>query len=315
MQDSLKSNNSAGQGAPSTLSSRSILPRPGVALGLLLCLFLFCLVLAGVILPFIPKLVSRPEAAVRIATVIQDLLVFILPAVGTAMVVTRLPARLLAVDRLPGWKYALLSLLVLIFSIPAMNLIIEWNKNWQLPESMASVEMFFRQLEEGAAATTELLMNGATVPSLIVSVLIVGVLAGFSEELFFRGTFQRILGMGRMNPHVAIWLVAFIFSAFHFQLFGFVPRMLLGAFFGYLLWWSGSLWLPVLVHVFNNSVVVIAEYCSTNSPDSGADILENIGSDPTSASSLISVIASLIVTVAGIWLLRRMLLKDKENRR
>ena len=77
------------------------LPRPMTALGL---------VVAGVLLPFLPRLVSRPEAAVRIAAVIQDLLIFILPAVGTAMVVTRLPARLLAVDTFPRWKSVLAAL-------------------------------------------------------------------------------------------------------------------------------------------------------------------------------------------------------------
>lgn len=281
------------------------LPRPMTALGLLGCLFLFCLVVAGVLLPFLPRLVSRPEAAVRIAAVIQDLLIFILPAVGTAMVVTRLPARLLAVDTFPRWKSVLTALVILICSVPAMNWIIEWNKNWHLPESMAGAEMFFRQLEEGANATVELLMTGASILSLIVSVLIVGVLAGFSEELFFRGALQRILGMSRMNKHLAIWLVAFIFSAFHFQLFGFVPRMLLGAFLGYLLWWSGSLWLPVIVHIFNNTMVVIAAYCSANSSDPAGNPVESLGAAPASASEILLVVGSFAVTAAGIWFFRR----------
>ena len=236
------------------------LPRPMTALGLLGCLFLFCLVVAGVLLPFLPRLVSRPEAAVRIAAVIQDLLIFILPAVGTAMVVTRLPARLLAVDTFPRWKSVLAALVILICSVPAMNWIIEWNKNWHLPESMAGAEMFFRQLEEG---------------------------------------------MSRMNKHLAIWLVAFIFSAFHFQLFGFVPRMLLGAFLGYLLWWSGSLWLPVIVHIFNNTVVVIAAYCSANSTDPAGNPVESLGAAPASASEILLVVGSFAVTAAGIWFFRR----------
>lgn len=296
-------------------SSPFRLPRPGMALGLLACLFLFCLVVAGVVLPFIPRIVSRPEAAVRIATVIQDILVFILPAVGMAMVVTRLPARLLAIDRWPRAIGAILGLLVLFCSIPAMNLIIEWNKGWHLPQSMASAETFFRQLEDGAAATTGLLMNGASIPSLIVSVLIVGVLAGFSEELFFRGALQRTLGMTKMNPHVVIWTVAFIFSAFHFQLFGLVPRMLLGAFFGYLLWWSGSLWLPVLLHVFNNSLVVISEYYNSNFTDinSAAQTtgLDTIGSHLDNPGETVLVIASVILTISGIWLLRHILISHK----
>ena len=93
-------------------------------------------------------------------------------------------------------------------------------------------------------------MAGATVPSLIVSVLIVGVFAGFSEELFFRGAMQRIMMSTRLNLHVTIWVVAVIFSLFHFQFFGFMPRLLLGAYFGYLLVLRRSLLGSVFGHVF-----------------------------------------------------------------
>ena len=307
--------NSSNISTPNPSSFR--LHRPGTALGLLGCFFLFFLVISGVLLPFIPRLVSRPEAAVKITVVIQDLLVFILPAVATAMIVTRLPARLLCVDRFPKPTTALLTLFVLVCSIPAMNWIIEWNKGWHLPESMAATESFFRQLEDGAEATTRLLMNGASIPSLVLSVLIVGVLAGFSEELFFRGALQRILAQTQMNIHVVIWLVAFIFSAFHFQLFGLVPRMLLGAFFGYLLWWTKSLWLPILVHVFNNSLVVIAEYCNANTPDtesSGAGI-DSIGSHLSSPAEIILVIASVIITISGIWLIHHVSTDKHQSRK
>lgn len=279
------------------------LRRPGSALGLFGCFFLFCLIVSGVLLPFIPRLVSRPEAAVKISVVIQDLLVFIIPAVGTALITTRLPARLLCVDRLPKLSVALLSMAVLVFSIPAMNWIVEWNKGWHLPESMAAAENFFRQLEDGAEATTRLLMDGASIPSLIVSILIVGVLAGFSEELFFRGALQRILAQTKMNINMVIWLVAVVFSVFHFQLFGLVPRILLGAFFGYLLWWTKSLWLPILIHVFNNTLVVIAEYLGADDRvDSGFSI-DSIGADLSSPAELSLVIASIVLTAAGMWLI------------
>ena len=51
-----------------------------------------------------------------------------------------------------------------------------------------------------------------------------------------------------------------LFSAMHMQFFGFFPRMLLGALFGYLLVWTGSLWVPVFAHFFNNASAVIAYY-------------------------------------------------------
>lgn len=274
--------------------------KPGVGLSLLGCIFLFCLIVGSLVIGMLPRIISRPEAAMRIGTVVQDFMVFIVPAIGTAMVASRLPARLLAVDHWAGWRNVLWSLLAMCASIPAMNVIIEWNQNIRLPESMAGFEARMRAMEEAAAASTELLIGGSGLGSLLVSVLIVGVLAGFSEELFFRGALQRLLGMTRMNRHVAVWLTAFVFSAVHFQFFGFVPRMLLGAFFGYLLLWSGSLWLPVIAHVFNNTLVVISEYAGAAAP--GGYDLDSLGT-----SDMPLALLSVVLTVGGIWCVRNSL--------
>ncbi len=63
---------------------------------------------------------------------------------------------------------------------------------------------------------------------------------------------------------MGIWVSAILFSALHMQFYGFFPRMLLGAFFGYLLLWSGSLWLPIIAHFVNNCVAVIFYYLKFN---------------------------------------------------
>lgn len=278
--------------------------RPGSALMLLLSLFAFFLILTPILTGLLGGVFKKPDASLRIAMVLQDLLVFILPAIVTALVSTRLPARLLAVDVKPQWRTIMLALLTLLVSVPAMNLIIEWNQNLHLPESMSEIEQTLRTLEENAAAVTDTLMAGASLPSLIVSILIIGVLAGLSEELFFRGAMQRLIMSMRVNPHAAIWMVAFIFSLFHFQFFGFVPRVLLGAFFGYLLWWSKSLWIPVIVHMFNNSLVVCTTWYAANNPGSSFDA-DKIGTDLSGFASVVMVIASVVLTVCGLVAIRR----------
>ena len=299
---------------PAQLSDRRLsmqLPHPATAMVILLATFAFFLILTPVLTGLVGRLFQNPQAALRISMVIQDLLVFILPPLVTALVCTRLPARLLAVDRKPSGLTVMLAVVALLCSIPAMNLVVAWNQSWHLPASLSSVEESLRQMEEAAKGVTDMLMQGATVGSLLVSVLIVGVMAGFGEELFFRGAMQRILMMGRsMNPHVAIWITACVFSLLHFQMFGFVPRVLLGAFFGYLLWWSGSVWVPIILHALNNSLVVIIEWTNTNYPGvlSGAD---TVGASPASSGTdMVLVAASVIATAAAIAALRRAALKQ-----
>ena len=160
---------------------------------LLFALFAFFLILTPILTQLLGRIITRPEALMRVSMVVQDLLVFIIPALVTAVAVTRLPARLLALDVKPYAFPTLMGIGALLCSVPVMNMVVEWNQNLHLPESMASVEDYMRQLEESNTAMIDMLMKGASVGSLLVSVLIVGVLAGLSEELFFRGALLRII--------------------------------------------------------------------------------------------------------------------------
>lgn len=277
---------------------------PGMGIGLLACIFILASIITSVIVTVLTTHMSNAGAAVRISIVLQDLIVFILPAIVTAMVMTRLPARFLDIDNSPRLRPALLAVISLFAAFPLLNFIVAWNESLHLPAQYAGMEAQLRALEDAANSTFDGIMSSASVPSLILSVLIVGVLAGLSEELFFRGALQKLMMLTRVNPHVAIWVTAFIFSAVHFQFFGFVPRMLLGAYFGYLVWWTRCLWIPVIVHALNNSVVVVSKWIESRSGyECGID---SIGADPVgSSTALVAVAVSVVLTVYLLILIRR----------
>lgn len=280
------------------------LAHPGLALVILFAFFAFFLIITPILSGLIAHFCQKPVVVVRLSMIIQDILVFILPAIATALLATRLPARLLAIDRMPSLKVAFIAVAVLLSSMPIMNIIVEWNQSVKFPESLSELELTFRNLEETAQGVVDSLMAGASVGSLIVSILIIGVLAGFSEELFFRGAMQRIFMSGTMNGHMAIWTVAVIFSLFHFQFFGFVPRVLLGGYFGYLLWWSRSVWLPVLLHVVNNSLVVFFTWRTVNYPEASINP-DKIGTDLTLWENWLMAGISVVVTSFLIVLLKK----------
>lgn len=237
-----------------------LLLTPGRRLILLLCFVVLGYALAvGLALILGKALHSNMPAFIRISTVMQDVLVFILPAVAVACLCCRRPAELLALQKLPSGRAVAGILLMLFVSLPAMEALIYWNAHWHFPEALAPLEEAARNMESAASAMTETLLRGNnTIPGLILNLMVMAVMAGFSEELLFRGCFQRLLTTGGMSKYAAIWIVAIAFSAFHFQLFGFVPRMLLGAYFGYLLVWTRSIWAPVLAHFLNNGFYVIS---------------------------------------------------------
>lgn len=237
---------------------------------------------------------GQTATTLRIATLINDIIMFVMPPVICAVVYSYRPAEYLRVASAPGPTPLILAVGTMICSIPMMNMIIEWNEGLSLPSSLAAMESWMREAEQRAGDTVNTLMGGSSAGSLILSILIVGVLAGFSEELFFRGGIQRLLVSGRVNPHVAIWVTAFLFSAIHLQFFGFFPRLLLGAFFGYLLYWTKNLWVPIVCHILNNSIVATVTWMTARgSATSGG--LNEIGT-AVSAHQLLWVTVSIIMT-------------------
>ena len=137
---------------------------------------------------------------------------------------------------------------------------------------MSSIETWMRNSESQANEITEAFLSTKSIGGLIGNIFIVAVLPAIGEELLFRGLLQGLIKKMTGNFHWAIWVTAALFSALHLQFFGFLPRMLLGAFFGYLLEWTGTLWLPVIAHFINNaSGVVIFFFTGTGLEPDKAD--------------------------------------------
>ena len=236
--------------------------------------------------------------ALYFTLVAQDVLAFIVPAIAAMAICFHQPLSVMGLNRTPSWSGILVALLVWVVSLPMMNWVVEWNKSIHLPDSLRAIEDLMRMAEDMAEAATEQLLSGTSIGKLLANVMVVGVMAGVSEEIFFRGGMQRLLTIGRWNTHAAVWVVAIVFSAVHFQFFGFVPRMLLGAWLGYLLVRTGSLWVPIFAHALNNSLVVVASWLGdTGHIATGS--LDNLGI-PQSGEFPWLALGSAVVTIALI---------------
>lgn len=153
-----------------------------------------------------------------------------------------------------------LTILVMFISVPLLEFSVTLNKSMKLPGFLHEVESWMRQQEDQTAELTKQLLTMNTVGGLMVNLLMLAVIPAIGEEFIFRGCLQRLFKELTNNYHIAIWVTAITFSAIHMQFYGFIPRMLLGAMFGYLLVWSNSLWLPILAHFVNNATAVITAY-------------------------------------------------------
>jgi hypothetical protein len=154
----------------------------------------------------------------------------------------------------------LISIVMVISFMFANSFLIDWNANFNFPNALKDFETWARGKENELKIVTDFLIQFKSPADFFTGFIIIAVLPAIGEEYLFRGIIQNKLELILKNGHVAIWFTAILFSAFHFQFFGFVPRMMLGVLFGYMYLWSRNLWFPVLAHFLNNGFTLTMIY-------------------------------------------------------
>ena len=232
----------------------------------------------------------------KIFQLITAILFFIVPVLFLSRYWYQKPITEYALDKAPALFDFLLVVLLMFAVQPSINLLSYFNEQLHLPDALKMVEDKFRAAEDSAGEITKKFLEVKSIGGYIFNVFLIAMLPAFGEELYFRGAMQKIFST-KYTLTTAIWVTAVIFSLFHFQMFGFIPRMLLGAMFGYLLCWTRSLWIPVTAHFINNFIGVSLVYFSKNQP--ALNRLETIGKKDT----MIYGIASVAVSILILWII------------
>lgn len=228
--------------------------------------------------------------------IIQSIGLFIIPSIILAYFFGNNVSKYLKIDTLPYPQGIILATSIIIIASPLINVIGELNSKMLMPEFLSGVEKWMRESEDAAGEITKLFVNTTTIPGLLVNILMIGIIPAIGEELLFRGIIQRIFTEWFKSYHWGIWISAILFSALHLQFYGFFPRLILGASFGYLLAWSGNLWFPVIAHFINNTIAVFAYYFYNKG-------IINVDPDQIGTNSEYQIIAliSLIIVIFLFW--------------
>ena len=274
--------------------------------GIWMALIVGCVIVAMIVWTMLPG--HNTVTGMKWLQLLQDVAIFLLPAWLLARIARQRPAAWLQLDRPSNWQTMLSVFALMVIAIPGINLLGYINQQLQLPAFLEPIEEWLREMEEQNNALLLSFMQVDTIGGLLANIGLLAVLTAIGEEITFRGVMLNLFSGRRENrlfeetPHAAVWVTAIIFSLVHFQFYGFVPRMLMGALFGYVLVWTGSLWCPILMHATNNGVAVIMYYvCFRRGID--VETMDTLGSGDT----LWLGITSLVLTVAGIYILRRSL--------
>lgn len=232
---------------------------------------------------------------------------FVIPPFIIAYIFKGEITKYLLLNKKPYFFPLIMVAIIMIMAIPFINFMAEWNSKLSFPESLAGVENFMKTAEKDAEKLTLAFLKADKLGTLFVNLFIIALIPAIGEELLFRGVFQRIFTDWTRNAHIGVWVAAFLFSAMHFQFYGFVPRMLMGAFFGYLLVWSKNIWLPMAAHFVNNAFAVTAFYLMDKSVI--GDGAETMG---TGDGSFVAASVSITLVILLIYILFKYEREKKE---
>ncbi len=187
-------------------------------------------------------------------------LVFIAPVLVFSLMARSEKIGFLNIHKAPSLIPFITALTICVIALPAVGGMQQWNAALSLPESMSGLEQWMKAKEEAADEITKAFFVDKSTKGLVINLVVIAFMAALSEEIFFRGLLQRLFQDNKMNLHLAVWLTAILFSAFHLQFFGFLPRVFLGAILGYLYAFTGNLWVSITAHFANNAFAVIMSH-------------------------------------------------------
>jgi len=194
----------------------------------------------------------------------------------------------------PKWQLMVTVLTIMFISFPIINLIADYNG--KLLDLLLGANNVLKQQEDTTERLIEAVLSELSVKSISMNLIAVALFPAVFEELFFRGLLQNAVLKKYMNVHWAIFITAFIFSFIHFQFYGFIPRLLLGLFFGYVMEWSKSLWTTIIAHCLNNGLAVVLSILIAN-----GFVSKDYETFGTQGESLYITSICIIITAVLVW--------------
>ena len=185
---------------------------------------------------------------------------FFLPALIVAKISSTKPFESLGFNRAISFKQIILVLFITLGGLFLSGSLAALNEMIPMPAS------FLKKARELEATYQSAMLTMATMKNFgdyLLTLVVIGLAPAIFEEVLFRGGMQSILINWFKSPWIGIIFTAIIFSAIHGSYFGFLPRIGLGIVLGLVFYLSKNLWLSILMHFFNNAVVVTQIYYLT----------------------------------------------------
>lgn len=236
-------------------------------MGVFIVLTAFLIPFTGSLLMHVPFMqvtdqLNRPENIniSRVLNTLASLLVFLLPALFLARIISKRPFTQLGFNTAISGKQIFWMCLILFAGIMLSGALGELNEKIPIPAQWYAKA---KTLEDAYKASMLSMATMKTPLDYILTLLVLAAAPALFEEVLFRSGFQQVFIGWTNNKWAGILIAGILFSSFHFSYFGFLPRMALGVILGLIFYYSKNIWLSILLHFLNNAFVITQLYIAS----------------------------------------------------
>ena len=169
---------------------------------------------------------------------------------------------------------------------------------------LGGVSDFFMQILEWLGYSSEGAgIQVTTFWELLIYTILIAAMPAFCEELLFRGLMQNALS--KYGKHLSVFITAFSFMIMHGSPDQTVHQFILGIIFGYIVYYTGNLWLTIIIHFCNNFFVLVANFIY-NISASGSTITDSAGAITQGTNvgyQIVNYIISVVLVAISVYLI------------
>ena len=240
----------------------------------------------------------------KIKLLIISLFIFLVPVLFFVKLVSNNTKEYLQLNNNFNRQMIMIVVVIILMILPFIAFMSQINETVisLLPDYFDSIVSWMKTAENDAKEITIAFLKMENIIDLVFNLFLIAIIPAVGEELFFRGVLQKLFIKWTTKKHFSILITAFLFSAIHMQFFGFFPRFILGALLGYLFFYSGNLWVPIIAHFFNNAMAIVVSYSS---------VKQSINTDLLSENLEVSI-SQILISVLAVGILFYLFCKSVE---
>lgn len=199
---------------------------------------------------------QSPRPVVQAMLLLQglsNLFMFLIPAALFAYLAHPQPGGYLGLRKPGKYMQLLLAILIMAGVAPFLSTIEHWLSYINFGEDA-------RKSQESSNAIFSAFLTMPDTATFIKTFIILAIMPGFGEELFFRGILLRFAKKRSRSMVMPILFSAAVFSYAHANAYGYLSIFLAGALLATIYYITGSLWCSIAAHTFFNGSQVILAY-------------------------------------------------------